>query len=397
MQKSSNQQKMVEASNDQELRGFLKRCCLFVLPLLIICGPPLALLALSGEAFRDIDPVLESTIRSGHGLIGFAWNEQNYPYMKYRGLLLQPQRELLALGSSRVLQFRREMFRCSFWNAGYTIQTADDVREFLELVPQDHQPRLLLLALDQWMFNSNWIASAGRSSSDTWTHNPSVNLQQGLRLLPDVVGDTLRGRISPAALLADRSDAPFGLNAWQNRKGFRADGSFAYGRQLEQRLSGDRQCPDFEFAASLRRVAEGRERFRYGDVPDPAALQEIGELLGECSRRRIGVIAFLPPFADVVAEAMRKSGQHDYVVKLPEMLRSVFADSGHELHDFSSMSACGSSDAEAIDGFHAGETATVRMLLRMLRANSRLRECSDETALETALQRAASPLEVYRD
>jgi hypothetical protein len=75
----------------------------------------------------------------------------------------------------------------------------------------------------------------------------------------------------------------------------------------------------------------------------------------------------------------------------------VFADSGHELHDFSSMSACGSSDAEAIDGFHAGETATVRMLLRMLRANSRLRECCDETALETALQRAASPLEVYRD
>ncbi|MFM7056411.1 MAG: hypothetical protein ACKO2P_05760 [Planctomycetota bacterium] len=395
MHNSSHQQTSVEASNDQELRSFLKRCCLFVLPLLIVCGPPVTLLALSGEAFRDIDPVLESTLRSRQGLIGFAWNEQNYPYMKLRGLLLQPRCEVVALGSSRVLQFRREMFRCSFWNAGYTIQTADDFREFLQLIPEDRQPRLLLLTLDQWMFNSNWIASAGRGSTGSWTNKPSMNLQQGLRLVPDVIGDTLRGRIRPAALLDNRSDAPFGLNAWQNRKGFRADGSFDYGRQLEQRLSGDPQCPDFEFAASLRRVREGRERFQYGEEPDPAALQEIGELLKECSRRQIRVTACLPPFADVVADAMRTSGRHNDFVKLPEMLRHVFAGSGHELHDFDRMSACGSRDAEAIDGFHAGETATLRMLIRMLQAGSQLRDCCDQAALDTALQHAPGPFHVY--
>lgn len=386
MADSSNQRKTAEALNDQELRSFLKRCCLFAVPLLLACGPPVTLLALSGEAFRNIDPVLESVIRSDTGLIGFAWNEQNYPYMKYRGLMLQPRRDVLALGSSRVLQFRRDMFRCSFWNAGYTIQTADDFRKFLQLVPEDRQPRLLLVALDQWMFNSDWIASIGPRSTDSWTQNPSVNVQQGLRLLPDVISDTLRGRINPAVLLADRSDAPFGLNAWQNRKGFRADGSFDYGRQLEQRLSGDPECPDYEFATSLRRVQEGRERFRYGDMPDPSALQEIGALLEECSRRQIHVIAFLPPFADVVAEAMRQSGRHEYFERLPDALRSVFTGTGHELHDFSSMSACGSSDAEAIDGFHAGETATLRMLMRMLQANSRLRECCDEAEPDSAPQ-----------
>lgn len=386
MADSSNQRKTAEALNDQELRSFLKRCCLFAVPLLLACGPPVTLLALSGEAFRNIDPVLESVIRSDTGLIGFAWNEQNYPYMKYRGLMLQPRRDVLALGSSRVLQFRRDMFRCSFWNAGYTIQTADDFRKFLQLVPEDRQPRLLLVALDQWMFNSDWIASIGPRSTDSWTQNPSVNVQQGLRLLPDVISDTLRGRINPAVLLADRSDAPFGLNAWQNRKGFRADGSFDYGRQLEQRLSGDPECPDYEFATSLRRVQEGRERFRYGAMPDPSALQEIGALLEECSRRQIHVIAFLPPFADVVAEAMRQSGRHEYLARLPDALRSVFTGTGHELHDFSSMSACGSSDAEAIDGFHAGETATLRMLMRMLQANSRLRECCDEAEPDSAPQ-----------
>jgi hypothetical protein len=388
-------QQVTEAVNSRELRGFLRRCCLFALPLLLVGGPPLAVLALSGEAFRDIDPVLESTIHTGRGLIGFAWNEQNYPYMKYAGLQLQPRREVLALGSSRVLQFRQEMFRSSFWNAGYTVQTADDFCEFLRLLPRDRQPRVLLVALDQWMFNSDWIASAGGGSSGSWTRNPSVNLQHGLRLLPDVIGDTLRGRINPAALSVDRSDAPFGLNAWQNRKGFRADGSFEYGRQVEQRLSGDPKCPDFEFTASLRRVREGRERFRYGDVPDETALREIGELLRECNQQQISVVAFLPPFADAVSEAMRQSGRHDYFTRLPEALRSAFAETGHELYDFSSMSACGSTDAEAIDGFHAGETATLRMLIRMLETGSQLREHCDEAELRASLQGAVNALQVY--
>lgn len=386
---------VTEAVNSRELRGFLKRCCLFALPLVIIGGPPVALLALSGEAFRDVDPVLESTIRTGRGLIGFAWNEQNYPYLKYAGVMRQSRREVLALGSSRVLMFRQEMFRSSFWNAGYTIQTADDFREFLRLISEDRRPRVLLVALDQWMFNSEWIASAGQGSSGSWTRNPSVNLQQGLRLIPDVIGDTLRGRISVAALLSDRSDAPFGLNAWQNRKGFRADGSFEYGRQVEQRLSGDPNCPDFKFASSLRRVREGRERFRYGNAPDEAALQEVNELLRECEKWGITVIAFLPPFADAVSEAMRQSGQHDYFRRLPEALSGMFAGTGHELHDFSSMSACGSTDAEAIDGFHAGETATMRMLIRMLEAGSQLVEHCDEAGLRAALGGTKSALQVY--
>ena len=62
MADSSNQRKTAEALNDQELRSFLKRCCLFAVPLLLACGPPVTLLALSGEAFRNIDPVLESVI-----------------------------------------------------------------------------------------------------------------------------------------------------------------------------------------------------------------------------------------------------------------------------------------------------------------------------------------------
>ena len=391
-----NQTQTTDVETARELRAFLRRAALFAMPLLIAGGPPLAVLTASGEAFRDVRPVLDASIQSGTGLIGFAWNEQNYPYMKYAGIMGQTRREVLALGSSRVLQFRQEMFTGSFWNAGYTIQTAGDFREFLKLVPTDRQPDVLLIALDQWMFNSNWIATAGSGSTGSWTRNPSLDYRIGLQLIPDVLTDIVRGRIHPASLLQNRSDRPFGLNAWQNYKGFRPDGSFDYGKQVQQRLQGDPGCPDFEFTASLRRVASGRERFQFGDQPDTGAIEEIRLFLGECTARGIHVVAFLPPFADAVATAMQDSGQHNYLSQLPESLRTVFEQTSHELHNFPTMAACRSSDAAAIDGFHAGETATLQMLLLILESRSRLNHYCNDARLKEQLSSAKNSLQVFQ-
>ena len=380
---------------DQELRAFLRRAVLFTLPLLIVGGPPLAVLWISGEALRDVKPVLDASIKSGTGLIGFAWNEQNYPYMKYAGIIGQPRREVLALGSSRVLQFRQEMFTGSFWNAGYTIQTAADFREFLKLIPSDRQPDVLLIALDQWMFNSNWIATAGSGSTGSWTRNPATDYRNGLQLIPDMLTDVVRGRIRLAPLLQNRPDRPFGLNAWQNFKGFRPDGSFDYGKQIEQRLQNDPATPDFEFAASIRRVASGRERFQFGDQPDAVAIEEIRLFLAECTARGIHVVAFLPPFADSVAAAMQNSGRHNYLTQLPVSLQAVFAGTPHELHNFPTMNSCRSDDTAAVDGFHAGETATLSMLLLILETQSRLREYCNQSDLQQHLETAKHALEVY--
>jgi len=219
-------------SQRRELELFLLRLMLFALPILLAAIPAFTILVWSGEAFRDLRPTLQQSLKNNRGLIGFAWNEQNYPWMKHQALLMLPRQNVLAVGSSRVLQFRREMFVCPFGNAGYSILTTSDFSTFLSLLPADRRPQTLLIALDQWMFNSAWIAANGNTSTDRWTQNPSHDLRTGLRLLPDVLADVARRRIEISPLLQHRPDAPWGLNAWQNAKGFRPDGSFAYGRQV---------------------------------------------------------------------------------------------------------------------------------------------------------------------
>jgi hypothetical protein len=80
----------VTAQNRTQLRLFLLRLLLFALPLLLITAPPVAVLVLSGEAFRDLEPVLQQSLQQKQGLIGFAWNEQTYPWMKRQAVLQLP-------------------------------------------------------------------------------------------------------------------------------------------------------------------------------------------------------------------------------------------------------------------------------------------------------------------
>lgn len=382
-------------SQRRELELFLLRLMLFALPILLAAIPAFTILVWSGEAFRDLRPTLQQSLKNNRGLIGFAWNEQNYPWMKHQALLMLPRQNVLAVGSSRVLQFRREMFVCPFWNAGYSILTTSDFSTFLSLLPADRRPQTLLIALDQWMFNSAWIAANGNTSTDRWTQNPSHDLRTGLRLLPDVLADVARRRIEISPLLQHRPDAPWGLNAWQNAKGFRPDGSFAYGRQVLQRLDEDPRTPDFQFAGTLKRIASGTDRFQFGDIPDSQALNSLQKLLRTCSELDIHVVAFLPPFADTVSNALQKSGRHQYIEQLPTALRQIFSSTSHELHCFPNLASLGADDSEAIDGFHTGEKAALRQLLHMLQQGSRLNQCCNTDQLTRDLAAAPNALEVY--
>lgn len=366
-----------------EFVRFMRGCVWFGLPILLVTAQPLLILFSSGESFRSVDRILEDS-PGRQLLVGFAYNEQNYPYLKYRSLIRSQPPAVLALGSSRVLTIREAMFSDRFFNAGYTIQSAADFRTFMQQVPKSHQPEVLLIGLDQWMFNSEWNAGIQPAAGEHWTKPAASSVRGALRLTAKVYTDLARGRISLARLSKRPDDVRrtdvvsnptverVGLNAKMNNKGFRNDGSFSYGSQVEQLLSGDRKVRDHQFQDTLSRVETGGNRFNFGEEPDGEALLRVRELLDYCRDNGIHVVAFLPPFADRVLDAMQQSGKHHYMKLIEPQLRPIFDEYGFELYNFSSLSRCGSSDAEAIDGFHAGEVACVRMLREMVERGSRL-------------------------
>jgi len=373
---------------EDELRALRRRCVLFIAPLLVFAAPALAILVASDESFVNVDQIASSTSDQPF-LVGFAYNEQHYGYLKHQRLTALPRQSVVALGSSRVLGFREEMFNSSFFNAGYTIVSPWDFRTFLDEIPDDKLPRVLILGLDQFMFNSIGNRHRPPKDSGAWTARPRDDLHTAIRLVPDVYKDLVRGRISVGSVVAHaagtgNSDAatPVGLNALINQKGMRNDGSFLYSSQVKQLLNSDPAARDYQFAQTLARVKRQGRRFEAGSDVDQKAVDEINRLLDFCEAKSISVVAFLPPFADAVWQSMQDSGNFEYMEKIESALRCHFEEYDFELYAFHSMSDCDSGDQEAIDGFHAGESVYLRMIIQMLKSGSVLNEYADLHQLE---------------
>lgn len=383
MQDETQQQ---SATEQQELRLFVRRILMFAVPAVLVVAPAVTILAWSGESFRNVDEALVQ-LDEQPLLTGYAYNEFNYGYLKYSRLTSLPRQSVVALGSSRVLAFREEMFRSSFYNAGYTVSPVEEFREFLSNVPETLSPEILVIGIDQWMFNRTWIDQSNTDKS-RWTKNQSDSLQLGLKTIPKLYKDLARGKIGFGKTPEDGGVVCVGLNAICNQMGFRNDGSFSYGTEVTKLLKTDPLNEDLPFPRGTR--------FAPANVVDAEAKQELKELLVYCSDRGINVVGFLPPFMDRLYEQMLASGEHEYVANLGTELRPLFDDFGFEFHEFQSMHSCGSDDSEAIDGFHGSDVTYVRMLLKMLEQGSILAEHIDESRLRTQLAERQNRYSVSR-
>ena len=64
----------------------------------------------------------------------------------------QIQPRIAAIGSSRVMQFRENMFTDSFYNLGGTLASVEYTRHAVSLMLQAHKPKVVIVGLDFWWF-----------------------------------------------------------------------------------------------------------------------------------------------------------------------------------------------------------------------------------------------------
>ena len=86
-----------------------------------------------------------------NSIYGTALNENVFAYKLE--LVKQTKPKVIALGSSRVLQFREEFFTHSFISAGNAMNTLKEGRLFLEEVLKFYKPDIVILGLGVWWFN----------------------------------------------------------------------------------------------------------------------------------------------------------------------------------------------------------------------------------------------------
>lgn len=377
------------------MKRFLLKLFLFLLPFIPLFGLPAYVLWRSGE-MEEIGRIIDLQSRPRPSvLFGLAYSN---PVKLYKlETVLERRPRMLALGSSRVMQFRSAFFRdgASFYNAGGGVSEVGHFRRFLERLPRGHEPALILAGLDHYFFNPSWFNDVeGDIGRPEARHTRLSGIYVGA--WKKVWGDYFAGKLELDRLRETPAETTLiGAMARMNRSGFRNDGSYYYGSYIKAMLAGDCESQeDCGFRNTLDRIEKGYGRFEYGDRVSDSSLALLEDFLSACASRHIKVIGFLPPYAHQVYAAMLSSGNHGYITELPHRLRPLFARFGFPFFDYSDLSVLGAGDEETKDGFHGSEKAYLRLFLDMAAKDSALAAYADLPRLRSRLALAPNPYEV---
>ncbi|MBQ3799689.1 MAG: hypothetical protein II837_05270 [Treponema sp.] len=363
------------------MKLFLKNISLFLLPLWI------ALLFLVWIFFQarqtgEFDTVEHNSEiqRNNHGcLMGMGYNESTAYYKLLNADYYKAP--VISLGTSRVMQFKKDFFLTDFYNCGGAVAgNYNEYKNFLENLA--YTPETVIIGLDSWVFNDAW--------------NRQVANWHGFKKIETVPRSILSISISIAKDWISKKWSARDLNRYPGNRGFNGrikdegfmyDGSYYYDYIYRDPTSSS----DYQFANTLWRIQNNTSRFEWGEHIDGDTLVQLENLLSYCKEKNITVIAFLPPFAPTVYDAMEKSGNYQYLTEIVPACKKVFNSYGFEFFDFIDGAFLGSDD-DFIDGFHGSEIVYARIIERMAAGGSCIGKYVDLGRIETLLENAYSGL-----
>lgn len=372
------------------MKKFIVQILLFSLPLFLLALPAFIILVGSGAYFQSLDSILKSDEKY---LIGFAYNEKNYNYIKWKEIESSPKNDILSIGSSRVLAFRDEMFKTSFYNAGYTITSMTDYLLFFKNIPKTKYPKVLIMGIDQWMFNASYDDYEPIKSKTYW--EDSFTYFPTFKTIKTIYIDLLKDKYDLSVVdNEDRLDK-IGLNALVYNTGLRNDGSMYYGRQIKNLINNSQKTTDFNYEDTFLRIKKGNRRFEYADHSNKNTFAQLDEFLGFCKENNIYVIGFLPPYANAVYQKMVMTNKYNYLKEIYPKGKVNFSKYNFELYDFTDGSKFGATDDETIDGFHGGELTYIKMLLKMTKNNSVINKYVNSDKLQLDIKNRLNNYTVY--
>lgn len=205
----------------------------------------------TGE-FRDFDTLIQKQREDHCIFIGMGYNEQTAYYKLTNANYYQA--DVITLGTSRVMQFKSEYFYRTFYNCGGAVTGNYDVyQNFLESLK--YCPKIILLGLDEWVFNDAWNETCPKYSDYT-----AITLidRNKLVMTENIMKDYARGKWSFNEI--KNYDMNYGFNGRIRDKGFQWDGSFYYGNVYRKPELQE----DYLFVDTLSRIDGGYGGFEWG-------------------------------------------------------------------------------------------------------------------------------------
>jgi hypothetical protein len=295
--------------------------------------------------------------RETGGLYGSALHSA---YFQYKFALYdQAPPEVVALGSSRAMQFRAEMFRRPFLNLGGLMENPREGALVADaLLARERRPRVALLTADFWWFNPDMPERRAFPEHA----ERGVPLSSDALLLPFrwLADGRLPARLYARTLLAGLpADADFptayGVRAETTRAGFTPDGAWNYWNLAYGFTPGDEG-----FAAGLGQIRRGSENYRHSRRFDAARWDEFVALVRRLNGAGIRVLVLDPPFAPAARAQIRaQAGDFAHLAEFRRRLATLTVPVVDAFDD----NRIAPSNCEFLDLHHAGDVVAARLLL----------------------------------
>ena len=336
--------------------GIVIACVLLSLPLARLWRSFYAteFLKAAGE-LQPVENIVQSQ-QKRQAVYGSALFEDDF---QYKLSLIRTRRpDVVAVGSSRALQFRQEFFAVPFVTAGRAMNSIRQGEFFVDELLKAHRPKLVILTIDVWWLNPRRREPPmrGRDLSRTsplvstfWSYVNQRKLT-AMKTLRVIMGDDGNPVSARSAI---------GIAGLARGTGFRPDGSRDYGARY---FGTDPTFDDKSFANSRALVSNGEGLLRFGQTIDEGRLAILTRVIGRLNGAGIEVVAVLPPMAPTVIDLIkRRNNDYAYI----PLARAAFQSLPVKVFDFVESESLGNSECEFADGLHAGDVTYQRMLLRM--------------------------------
>lgn len=353
------------------MKKYLYRILIYIGPFFLLCVPFFAAGVVSGEIF-DFDMLISMQNESEDKLVGMAYNEQTTYYKLKNANARKP--DVLALGTSRVMQFREEYFETSFYNCGGSVKGHyNEYSNFLKNMDEEALPEYLIVGLDAWNFNAE--TQRHENIYDDYQQIVQTECSE-FSIIKRAGVDYFLGKWKMNDLFHGYDN--IGFNGMVYGDGFRKDGSYFYRDSIMSPQNSD----DYKYKDTFARIETGTAGYEYGRKVNLETLQCLEDFLLYCKEKDIMVIAFLPPYCPSVYDRMEKTGEYRYIGEIAPAVKELCDKYGYEVYDFTDIRQLDCDDSYFVDGFHGGEVAYAVMLREMCIEDSRLCEVTNMERLE---------------
>lgn len=334
------------------MRKFVFRTLLFSLPVLLLWAFVLVLYFVVGEqkAYRNDGGVEFVSFMDNSLLVDYKFDQAT-----------KEKHKILAIGTSRVLQFREEMFNYSFYNMGLMITSLYSVNQLLHQIPKSKLPEIIVLGIDQRNLNHHY-QSVERSRSHmpfayknlTWTKRLELftSAIKNNQFIPLIVENYDRLISSEQA----------GLNAKLRLNGFRKDGSQynGYGMLLHYKNKTDY---DWKFKTQMDRIEKQVMGYQSESSLEKGFVEDFKEIVKFTKDHNIHLVAFFPPYANSVWEAYNHKSDLSFIEEATKVFNELCDNNSSFFFDFTYMENTG--DGQYLDGFHGSEIVYHEILQHM--------------------------------